>query len=94
MRFRELWKRKHETGQWVEIGEAEAMPNQSDFSTMNASGIMLSNALNQQKEFSETSENDGRASIGANAGMCSKYDSTGFCMLMFNELKDCDCPDC
>ncbi|XP_044500034.1 COP1-interacting protein 7-like [Mangifera indica] len=67
MRFRELWKRKHETGQWVEIGEAEAMPNQSDFSTMNASGIMLSNALNQQKEFSETSENDGRASIGANA---------------------------
>ncbi|KAJ0092676.1 hypothetical protein Patl1_25625 [Pistacia atlantica] len=67
VRFMELWKRKHETGQWVEIEEAEAMSNQSDFSAMNASGIMLSNVINKQKEFSETAENNGGASIGANA---------------------------
>lgn len=68
----DLWKRKHETGQWVEIEEAEAMSNQADFSAMNASGIMLSNVINKQKEFSETSENNSRSSIGANAGMCWK----------------------
>ncbi|XP_044487155.1 COP1-interacting protein 7-like [Mangifera indica] len=67
VRFMDLWKRKHETGQWVEIEEAEAMSNQADFSAMNASGIMLSNVINKQKEFSETSENNSRSSIGANA---------------------------
>ncbi|KAM1281702.1 hypothetical protein ACFX2H_022146 [Malus domestica] len=47
-RFKELWKRKHETGQWLEIEAAEAMANRSEFSAMNASSIMLSSATNQQ----------------------------------------------
>lgn len=64
----ELWKRKHETGQWLEI-EAEAMSNQSDFSALNASGIMLSSMVNKQKEANENSENNGKSSIDANAGM-------------------------
>ncbi|WCJ24068.1 COP1-interacting protein-related [Euphorbia peplus] len=34
-RFKDLWKRKHETGQWVEIEAAEAIANRSDFSLMN-----------------------------------------------------------
>lgn len=38
----ELWKRKHETGQWLEIEAAEAMSCRSDFSCMNASGIIIS----------------------------------------------------
>ncbi|KAH9764311.1 COP1-interacting protein-like protein [Citrus sinensis] len=62
VRFRELWKRKHESGQWLEI-EAEAMSNQSDFSALNASGIILSSMVNKQKEFSE----NGKAGIDANA---------------------------
>ncbi|CAN6725971.1 unnamed protein product [Malus baccata var. baccata] len=47
-RYKELWKRKHETGQWLEIEAAEAMANRSEVSAMNASGIMLSSATNQQ----------------------------------------------
>jgi hypothetical protein len=43
----ELWKRKHETGQWLEIEAAEAMSSRSEFSAMNASGIMLANVANQ-----------------------------------------------
>lgn len=62
VRFRELWKRKHETGQWLEI-ETEAISNQSDFSAFNASGIILSSMANKQKEFSE----NGKAGIDANA---------------------------
>lgn len=74
MRFRELWKRKHESGQWLEI-EAEAMSNQSDFSALNASGIILSSMVNKQKEFSE----NGKAGIDANAGMSSKCRSCFTC---------------
>ena len=42
IRFMELWKRKHETGQWLEIEATEAMSCRSDFSSMNASGIVIS----------------------------------------------------
>ncbi|KAJ6911268.1 hypothetical protein NC652_021791 [Populus alba x Populus x berolinensis] len=48
VRFMELWKRKHETGQWVEIEGAEAMSSRSDLSSMNASGVVLSNTINKQ----------------------------------------------
>ncbi|KAK9288253.1 hypothetical protein L1049_016703 [Liquidambar formosana] len=74
LRFMELWKAKHETGQWLEIDAAEAMSTRSDFSSMNASGIMLSNVANNQKDFREAwpeshnelaSENNGKASIDA-----------------------------
>ncbi|EPS65746.1 hypothetical protein M569_09031, partial [Genlisea aurea] len=44
-RFVDLWKRKHETGQWLDIQPSDAVPAQSDFSMVNASGIVLSDAL-------------------------------------------------
>ncbi|VFQ76847.1 unnamed protein product [Cuscuta campestris] len=37
LRFMELWKKKHETGQWLEMGAAEAIASQSDMFVMNAS---------------------------------------------------------
>ncbi|KAK7391722.1 hypothetical protein VNO78_20141 [Psophocarpus tetragonolobus] len=42
-KFRDLWRRKHETGQWLEIEAAETMSNRSDFSPLNVSGIILPN---------------------------------------------------
>ena len=74
----DLWKSKHETGQWVDIEAAEAMSSRSDFSSLNPSGITLSNMANKQKEFREAwpeslselaSENNGKASIDASSGM-------------------------
>ncbi|ONK70724.1 uncharacterized protein A4U43_C04F860 [Asparagus officinalis] len=48
LRFMELWKVKHETGQWIEV-EAEAMSTRSGFPPFNASGIV----------FTEDTRNDG-----------------------------------
>ncbi|CAH2080474.1 unnamed protein product [Thlaspi arvense] len=69
-RFVDLWKGKHETGQWLEIEAAEAMSCRSDFSAMNASGIMLSSVANKQKEpLSDVPpENNGKAGIEATSG--------------------------
>jgi hypothetical protein len=64
----ELWKRKHETGQWLEIEAAEAMSSRSDFSAMNASGIMLANVANKQKEHEVALENSANTSSAAGAG--------------------------
>ncbi|KAJ8547220.1 hypothetical protein K7X08_010806 [Anisodus acutangulus] len=63
VRFMELWKKKHENGQWVEIEAAEAMANQLDIAAMNASGILLSNIAN--KQFVSNSE---MASENGNSG--------------------------
>ncbi|XP_050371936.1 COP1-interacting protein 7 [Argentina anserina] len=52
-RYKELWKRKHETGQWLEIEAAEAMSNRTDFSAMNGSGIVLSSMTNKPNELAE-----------------------------------------
>ncbi|KAI3814407.1 hypothetical protein L1987_19162 [Smallanthus sonchifolius] len=41
LRFMDLWKQKHESGQWVEIEAQEAMPDCS------ASGIVLSSMTNE-----------------------------------------------
>jgi hypothetical protein len=70
----ELWKRKHETGQWVEIEAAEAMSSRTDFSAMNASGIDLSNTIN--KQWAETPDSNRKAGVDPNAGMnlkCKKF---------------------
>ncbi|XP_008785220.1 COP1-interacting protein 7-like [Phoenix dactylifera] len=53
LRFMELWKRKHETGQWVEVEAAEVMSARSEFSSLNASGIILSGDSRKQKEFGD-----------------------------------------
>ncbi|XP_057486656.1 COP1-interacting protein 7-like isoform X2 [Actinidia eriantha] len=69
LRFIDLWKRKHETGQWLEIEAAEATPSQSDFSVMNASGIMLSNVANKRNESHGdlVLEDNGKTAIDASA---------------------------
>ena len=51
----ELWKVKHETGQWIEVEAAEAMSTRSGFSPFNASGIVLAGDATKQKEFGEAS---------------------------------------
>ncbi|KAA8548827.1 hypothetical protein F0562_000511 [Nyssa sinensis] len=68
-RFTDLWKGKHESGQWLEIEAAEAMSSQSEFSTMNASGIMLSSVANNQNESPNelASENNAKTSIATSA---------------------------
>jgi hypothetical protein len=74
VRFMELWKRKHETGQWVEIEAAEAMSSRTDFSAMNASCIDLSNTIN--KQWPETPDSNRKAGVDPNAGMnlkCKKF---------------------
>ncbi|XVF62835.1 hypothetical protein PTKIN_Ptkin09bG0040500 [Pterospermum kingtungense] len=67
VKFTELWKRKHESGQWLEIEAAEAMSSRSDFAAMNTSGIVFSDMINKQKELKEAwpeiSENNGKASL-------------------------------
>lgn len=59
----ELWKRKHESGQWLEIAPSEAIPNRLDFSPVNTSGIILSSmAATSHSELD--SENNGKANAG------------------------------
>lgn len=70
MKFLELWKRKHETGQWLEIEAAEAMSSRSEYSAINASGIMLANEV-KQKEYELASENNGKANSAISTGMGS-----------------------
>lgn len=67
-RFKELWKKKHETGQWVEIEAAEAISSRSDFSAMNASGIMLASVAKSWPESHAElgSESNGKSSSLAN----------------------------
>ncbi|GJT19093.1 hypothetical protein Tco_0877799 [Tanacetum coccineum] len=50
LRFMDLWKQKHESGQWVEIEAEDAMSTKSDYSAMNASGIVLSSMTNRHDE--------------------------------------------
>ncbi|KAK6929758.1 hypothetical protein RJ641_003852 [Dillenia turbinata] len=68
LRFLELWKRKHETGQWAEIEAAEEMSTRSEISSLNASGIMLSSLGNKSESQNDLPpESNGKSSIEANA---------------------------
>ncbi|XP_077252855.1 COP1-interacting protein 7-like isoform X2 [Tasmannia lanceolata] len=71
--FMELWKRKHETGQWLEIEAAEAMSSRSDFSSMNASGIMLSSETKHCLHPELGTESNGKTSIDTGAGISSQH---------------------
>ncbi|KAJ6821427.1 uncharacterized protein M6B38_392205 [Iris pallida] len=53
LRFMELWKVKHETGQWFEVEALDLMSSRSGFSPFNASGIVLSGDTRKQNEFGE-----------------------------------------
>ncbi|KAL2508670.1 COP1-interacting protein-related [Forsythia ovata] len=68
-RFMHLWKRKHETGQWLEIEAADATSTQSDFSAMNTSDIVLSGVANTYNDSNcqLTSENYGKSGSDINA---------------------------
>ncbi|GMI72052.1 hypothetical protein like AT5G43310 [Hibiscus trionum] len=56
IKFNDLWKRKHETGQWLEIEAAEAMSSRSDFPAMNATGIVFSESNGKSGVESSTDE--------------------------------------
>lgn len=62
VRFMELWKRKHETGQWFDMEATDAMSSRSEFSPMNASGIMLTKHRESGEAWPGTPENNGKAS--------------------------------
>ena len=55
------------------------MSSRSDFSAMNASGIVFSNMINKQKELKEAwpeiSENNGEARAESSTGMCLEVSS-------------------
>lgn len=79
-KFTELWKRKHETGQWLEI-EAEAIASQLDYSHVNATGIILSDVPNKTKEGLRESPNDlvsednAKATAAVNPGIgCTEFE--------------------
>lgn len=40
--FISVWKRKHESGQWLEIEATEVTTNRADTCAINASGIVIS----------------------------------------------------
>ncbi|OVA02370.1 hypothetical protein BVC80_9099g173 [Macleaya cordata] len=54
LRFIDLWKVKHETGQWLEIEASEAISTRSDFSSMNF-GSMVASESGKLKESREKS---------------------------------------
>ncbi|KAK8464726.1 hypothetical protein PHAVU_010G067273 [Phaseolus vulgaris] len=60
-KFIDLWRRKHETGQWLEIEAAETMSNRSDFSALNVSGIIPPNMVSASHTELD-SESNGKAS--------------------------------
>ncbi|KAL2242621.1 UNVERIFIED_CONTAM: hypothetical protein Sindi_0380100, partial [Sesamum indicum] len=46
-RFMDLWKSKHEMGQWLDVEASGAFSTQSDFTATNASCIILSDTPNK-----------------------------------------------
>ncbi|KAG2262100.1 hypothetical protein Bca52824_069179 [Brassica carinata] len=59
LKFMDLWKKKHETGQWVEIEAAEVMASQANISAANDSGIVFANAANMHVK----SPSDSKANV-------------------------------
>jgi len=55
-----LWKRKHESGLWLEIEASEVTPNRADFSEINTSGILLSDNMVSTYHTEMDSESNGR----------------------------------
>lgn len=69
VKFKELWKRKHESGQWLEIEAAEALSSRPDFSpSMSASGIILTNMTDKQTESREAWSESQNEPSSANKG--------------------------
>ncbi|KAG9159023.1 hypothetical protein Leryth_021741 [Lithospermum erythrorhizon] len=62
-KFMDLWKKKHETGQWLEIDTPVPVLNQSEYLAMSASGIMLASVANKHQSCNDvgSDNNEGRA---------------------------------
>ncbi|XP_074572335.1 COP1-interacting protein 7-like isoform X2 [Curcuma longa] len=52
--FMDLWKKKHETGQWLEVEAVETMSMRSEFSALNASGITFTADAMAQKDHGDS----------------------------------------
>lgn len=73
----ELWKKKHESGQWLEVEAAEAMSTQSEFSALNASGIIFATDSIMQKDhgYSQSIAGDMVVETNGKAGIYSEHES-------------------
>ncbi|XP_006650936.1 COP1-interacting protein 7-like [Oryza brachyantha] len=73
--FTELWRRKHETGQWIEV-EPEAMSARSEFPPFNASGIMfMGDNMKQNLETLSVSNGDANGEDAAKADQRTAHHS-------------------
>jgi hypothetical protein len=67
--FIELWKQKHETGQWIVV-EPEAMSARSEFSPFNASGIVfMGDNMKQTMELGAVPNVEANGEDGAKSGI-------------------------
>ncbi|THU54876.1 hypothetical protein C4D60_Mb11t00670 [Musa balbisiana] len=74
--FMELWKKKHETGQWLEVEAAVAMSTRSEFSSLNASGIIFAADYMIQKDHVDAQSISGGDMITENDGKPGSQDDT------------------
>ncbi|KAF9625182.1 hypothetical protein IFM89_020049 [Coptis chinensis] len=68
IKFVQLWKENHETGQWLEIDSAETMLDPSDVSSMIAPGTVISIEAKKQNESGELWHES-----NATPGTCHKF---------------------
>lgn len=71
----DLWKSKHETGEWLDIEASEALSTRSEISATNASGIILS-ATHKQHDVSNHevgSMDNGNSDSTYNAGKIKSF---------------------
>ncbi|XP_073123557.1 uncharacterized protein [Henckelia pumila] len=64
-RFINLWKSKHETGQWLELEASEVLSTRSEFSAMNASGIFLSGTTDKHDETNHELATESNGKLGS-----------------------------
>ncbi|XP_045809122.1 COP1-interacting protein 7-like isoform X2 [Trifolium pratense] len=79
--FMSLWKRKHESGLWLEIEASEATwtPNHADFSAINGSGIVLSNNMvNTSHTEMDSESNGGKTNSGNQNNIQGQFPHNGF----------------
>ncbi|URD78463.1 hypothetical protein MUK42_05409 [Musa troglodytarum] len=72
LRFMELWKKKHETGQWFEVEAAEAMSIRSEVSALNASGIIFAADSMMQKDHGDSRSVSGGDIVTGSNGKADK----------------------
>ncbi|KZV33737.1 hypothetical protein F511_33479 [Dorcoceras hygrometricum] len=68
-RFINLWKSKHETGEWLEIEASEVLPTRSEVPAINASAIFLSGMTDKHDESNHelAAEGNGKSGLANNA---------------------------